>query len=417
MAATDSYSTASALLKEQYVEDIAYVIPESDRISRDFPIKTMRGFGDKIVQPVEVQAAQGMTFGGSDSDAYAINTPIAASYVEASIKPSSFAQNGQIAQDLLDRLQSGGRASFISGVGQKIKSLTDQASYGKEMSLMHGGNSIGTFSARVTDSGTTQIYSITAATFMPAALLRLVGGHIDVYYSTTKVNATGTITLSAVDIPNKRVTLVGTESELDDINTNIASSPAIWFEGAYGNSMSGLFYIAGSTSSTIHGLSQSTYSNWQSNTVAMGSTMLSYDAIYEAVATLMNRGCMTDLSLYCAPKTAKDLKSQIAQKQDVSNGTIRFDAKANTLGFDNQDVVIKPHLYCKPGEAALVSPKSIERVGFDTEFVDLGGGTKSYVMPMQNYNGAFFRVHWNQALFVRNPAHTLKFTGIVNMSD
>jgi hypothetical protein len=417
MAAASSYTECSAYLKKRYVDKIAYVIPKEDKLTRDISLKRKDGFGDSINQPVEVTPAQGMTFGGSDSGAFAINTPVSGVDKEASIKPSSFCMNGKIAQDLLDRLGTGKQSSFEDGIAMKVKSLTDQASFAKEICLMHGGNSLGTFDSRISGSGTTtQVYRVSTGTFMPALIQRLLEANIDVYYGSTKINATGTIRVSAVDLSTRYVTLVGLAAELDDIYTNLASSPGIYPQGAYGNTMLGLFYIAGTTSSTIHGISQSTYSSWASNTMSAGSTQLSYDAIYEGVVQLAQRGCAEDLFLYCSPRSAKDLKTQLVQLEKKSPGSTKFESKTSILTFDDVNVTIKSHLYCKPNEAVLFSPDAMERVGFDTEFVSFGSqGT--YVMHMEEYNGAFFRVHWNQALFVKKPSYLLKVTGIVNKGD
>jgi hypothetical protein len=407
MAEYSAYASLSGFLKEKIIPNISYVIPLEDKIARMFPLKDKSGVGKQIVVPVVVSEAQGLTFGGEDSTGYAINTSVSVETVQAIVKTDSFVMEGLIAQDMIDRMQKDSQ-TVKTEFAVMTKSLTDQAAFAREISLLHGTAGVGNILARTNDSHTTQTFSISARTWSPALISRLVKGKVDIYNGASKVTATTSPVLSAFSIANHTITLVGTEADLD----NVAAGYTLYPEGGYGKMMQGLSYVCGSTALTIHGLLQSTYPTWQSQTVSAGASKLNYDLVGDAVVALRNRGAFGNLTLIVDPIGGKNLKTELVKLSTSKTSSARFDNKTSILGFDAQDIEIVEHIFAKPGEALLFDVETIQREGVDVNFIDLGGGTKNYVMAKPGYNAAFYRVGFNQALVHREPSKTLKISDI-----
>jgi len=132
MAEYSAYASISGYLKEKFVNKIQYVIPEGEVLSRLLPLPKAKGtqIGKQIVMPVEIAPPQGMTFGGSDSTAFALNTAVSEETDQALVKTSAFAQNGKIAQDLIDRMVDQSQA-VLDSVTMKVMGLTKQRSLRK----------------------------------------------------------------------------------------------------------------------------------------------------------------------------------------------------------------------------------------------------------------------------------------------
>lgn len=410
MAEYSAYASLNSLLKTKYVDKITDVIPPQDLLARRYPLKKKWNIGKELNIPVVVSKAQGVTYGGSDSGGYAIDTAISIETTNATVKTYSHALEGRVAQDLIDRMgQSPSDRSFTGEFALNVQTLNDQMSFHRELALLHGCAGIGLIKARTDDSGTTQTFSITARTWMPAMWPLILNGYIDVYSGATKRNAAGTLHVTAFSLANHTITLVGTEAEMDAIT----AGDMIYPKGAYGKWMQGMSYIAGSTALTIHGIDQASYPIWQSNLKSAGGSKLNYDLIAEAMVLLKGRGCNSpDLDLIIDPTAAKDIRTQLVAFEKKAPNSKRFDVNTDTLGFVGQDVHLVEHLYAKPGEALLVDPEGIDRIGKDVNFVDLGGGSKNYVMAVQGYNGAWYRCDFNQALVCRKPAFMLKINEI-----
>ena len=409
MAQTSAYASLSAFLLEKVIPKIQYVVPEETKLSRllDLPKNKGTKIGDKYVLPILIQPAQGATYGGSDAGAFAIETPVSPEAVEAYIKTTSWVQQLDIAQDLIDRMQDGD-TSVISSFALTIESLDTQAMFHQELSLLHGSRGIGTIKARTNDSHTTQTFSVYLSAWAPIIWQRMLGAQCDVYNGASKITATTAMTLTSYSLSARTLTFTGTEADMD----SIAAGYTIYPRGAYGKMMEGLALIAGSTTSTIHNLSQSTYPGWKSNTQSAGNADISPEVVFNGITTLQNRGVGENLTLFVDPISASKLKLQLAAKAGSKGSNLRYDVNTSTLGYDDQDIKIETHKYMWPGEAIMGDMSVLERIGKGVSFIDLGGGTKNYVMPLNGYHGAYSRAHWNQGLFCREPGRWLKITDI-----
>lgn len=414
MAANSSYAVISGIVNDVYNSKPSRPIPSSDKMQQLFPLDTSKTPGDSLKTSVTTSAAHGGTFGGADSDAYTLSTPIAETNVKMSVKLCSYAAKGILSQDIIDRASKGTTRSVVDAVKFKIKEMSDTASFFLDVSCIHGRSGIGSILARTNDSGGTQTFSLQARTWSTAMWKKMLGGMVYIYggaASDTAKTATGA-TVASFNASAHTITLTGVEAELDTVAADVANYPVIYPMGGYNTAMfEGLGVICGSTSSTIHGLSQSTYPNWASSYVDASSERISLDLVETAVAQLADQGCTDDLVAIMAHSTAATLKSDLAKRESKKPGSTRFDLSTNTVGFEDNDLLFSTYMYAKPGEVLIVPQKNVlYRIGVEPSFVELSKG--QYIQDCETINGGYLKIRWNQALVCENPSWTCKIKNI-----
>lgn len=406
--ASDSYNAnLNAILKTKYVNKIRNVIPPTDKLAMLFPLRPGVAIGNRLQIPVQVSAEHGITLGGADSAAFTLETPVASVTQPASVATYAYAQKGILSQDIMDRAKGGDR-SVEDAVKYKIRALTEQASFVREISCMHGMAGIGNILARTNDSNTVQTFSLTQRTWATGIWMHMLGGAVDIYNGASKVTSTTSPTVTSYSASARTITLTGTEADLD----NVAAGYTIYPKGGYSTAMmEGLSYIVGSTASTIHNISQSSYPVWASDYVDAAAKEISLDLIEEAVVKLQDKGCAYDLYAIMAHSTAKRLKSDLQKQVRRSPGQTTVDFNTNTIGFNDNSLQFVPYLYAKPGEVLIVPQTDvIYRMGVDTDFVELGKGV--YVQTSETTHGGFMKIAWNQAIVCESPGFTVKIQAI-----
>lgn len=410
------YNSETSLLKTKFMDGVeAGAIPNTDKLAMDFKLEPQMNPGKEVEKSVMVQAPQGVSFIGSDDTGSAYNTSRPGKWVSATAKTTSMVLPGMIAQDLLDRIEVSDGA-FVNGVKPVMKEYLKQLGAIRDMMLYHGGSYVFQLESSVTSGSSTgtQVWQVTKATHSPSLIKRLLGAELDIYTTTTKVNTNQAVVLSSYDQANRRVTLTGNSTDLD-----AAGDGEIYLVGQYGNVHLGMNYVVGSTSLTdLYGINQTTYPLFKSNSVALGSQILSYRTLADGVATLEDQGVSGMLNLYCSSKTATDLRTDLMRETAKKSAKVIFDKTMSVLVFDDIKVRIRSHMFAHPGSACLCAPSAFVRLGQDIKFMNLAGkGEESYLMPDKDNHGAWFKGFFRQALVCTIPSHTLKFTGILNQAD
>ena len=130
--------------------------------------------------------------------------------------------------------------------------------------------------------------------------------------------------------------------------------------------MVGLQGILKNTGS-LFGINAATYDLWQSNTFSAASSQLTFSKLQNAVALAVSRGLDEDALCLVSPVTFADLVNEQA-------GARRYDSsykpKENENGSEgltywgpNGKMEVVPHMFCHQGEAYVVPPKELIKVG------------------------------------------------------
>lgn len=421
-----NFTDANALAKEVYGDNgYEKLVPESDLLAKDFPYKEAGSPGDSYREAVKTSGAGGFGYGGTQSDVLTLPTTVEPVFQKTTVRPYLYGFKQQIGYALftqLGKIKSKARKkqAFVSGTQLLFETSKEAASFQREIGLLYGQASavgIGVITGSVVSgSGTgTQVWGISDATWNVSILSNAVNHRLDIYDTTgvTKRNSANTVTLSSIDITNKRVTLVGNGTELD----TIVATDALHIEGAISNNIYGLHQALSNATGSYLGISATTYPNWASNQYAFGSNRLNVSRLGIMVNKVASRGQKGELTLYANRQGVDDLQQSISGQIMLNNNPSSFENGIMTIGVAGRTVKVKVHDYAMPGYCYLVpSSKCVFRVGpVDMSMQD--PVTDAYFQSMQGDLGVEMKVWGNQALVVRNPAHCCLGSGIVNSTD
>lgn len=421
MATANVVSTLSGLFKEVYADKLESLVPKAARIQKEAKyVSRDKQEGNQYHQPVRLTRAHGWTLSTS-GDAFALNQPEPARTQDAVLQGSSFVLREAISYTAAAKLASSKgsdrKRAFVAGTSYMIENMTETAAFVQELQLMYGQGDVGVVNARVSGTGTTsQVFSITTATFIAAMWSGLEQGYIDVYTGSTQRNLSSDFQITAVDIANKQITVSGAAAELDAV----AASDSIYLRGTKSAGMVGLRTIASNTGS-MFGIDAASYSLWAGNTFSAASGSLSFVKMLQGLNQPVNRGLMSDVIAYCSPASWTDMNNDLAALRRYANkagGKLEQGAEGLEFYGQSGSIEIVPHIYMKPSEAVIVPRDSMIRVGAsDLTFTPPGTDSDSFFENLPDNAGYGTRCYWNLALFVPCPNKMLLINNIVNSTS
>lgn len=407
--------------KDRY-GDKQNLVPEYAILSDKVKFRTQDRIGESYQFPVKVQRGHGTTFNGGATvgQAFTINAVKSGVFKQASVAGTEFVLRDSISYGAASRARSEGPAAFGDAVDELYLDMAETAAFYRELTLLYGGDSIGTILTRTNDSGTTQTFSVTKPSWAPAIWSQMQGGYVDVYDATltTKRNAAGTMELTVInaDPDTRQLTFVGAEAEMD----TIIATDVIVPRGANGNWFSGLKAILANTG-TLFGISASTYTLWKGNQYSVGSAALTMSKVQNLVTLAVARGLMEDVDILLSPFAWSDLNNDAAALRRFAESTkagLDLGAKKIEYYGTNGGVIrLHPHPMVKAGDALCVPLSRLRRIGSTDVTFELEGSGLSdkpaFFRPLTDAAGFELRCYWDQALIMTAPAKGVYASGIV----
>lgn len=412
--AEHSTSVLNALTKEVYADSLENLIPDTARLQKDIKYKSSAKEGKVYVQPMQVTRPAGWTL-NTEGTAFTLNEAVPTQSRDARVNGSSFVLEDLISYDAAARAVKG-KAAFVDGTSWMLENMAETASFILESQLLHGQDNVGIVDARTDDSGTTQTFSFTAATFMPAFLSGLEGTYVEFYDDETPLTPT-TAQITAVDIENLAVTFEGVEAELDAVAG--ATNPQMYLRNTYDHGMIGLMKQAGNLTEDLFGIDPTEFSLLAGNEFTAGGT-LTFATLMRAVSKPTNRGLREDVTAYVSTNSWTDAMNDLSALRrfsDKAGGKI--EQGGDELMFHSQNGMIRivPHLLMKPSEALVIPTKKCIRLGASEPTFRLPGtDVGRYWDRIDGHAGYGTRCYWNQAVLLVTPNKACKISGIVNQS-
>lgn len=425
-----SAATLNALTKEVYAKEDISLIVESSTVVADsikFVQKEMRN-GNLYHQPVWLTREHGYTLKeGATLDAHQLNDAIAATSKDAQVRGAEFTLRSVISYGMIATLLSGeGEArkrAFKAGITAVRENQIKTSKHILEIELLYGGGSaaaaagsegIGLVSQRTTDSGTTQVFRISTASWAPAIWSGAVGMYVDVYDTTlaTLRNA-GTMRVTAVDMANKDITFLGTEAQMD----TIVATDRIFLRSAKTHEMSGLVKVGKNTGS-LNNIDASVYPEWRASEVAITGK-----ATFEKVMRTMIRsaefGAVGTVKFLCSNGAWIDMMTDLSALRRFSEKAGgKLEQGGSSLQFygpNGMKIIFEPTPYMKEGYMIGINPEKCRRVGATDDTARINGRSDSDIFfDLPSYNGVELRRYWNQGFFTPEPTSLVLVTGVTN---
>lgn len=401
MAQTNTASTLDGLYKSVYGENgPVELLPDMAIIQSMVPFNSAQRTGKSYEVPVVVTTAQGFSYGLADAT-ITLNTEVAATLKNVSVKGAQIVGQASLNYDAASR-SVGSKSAFMDSAHLVVKNLFESHGRKLEMGLLYGSSGIATVA-----SLSSQVITLTAASFADGLFIGSEGMKIDVLQADKVTVRQAGLTISAVDSVLYKLTVVGT-------TTGIVSTDVIFVAGSAGNECFGIDAII-TNSGTMFGIDASAYSLWQGSSFAVAGALTMAKVLSGTSQAIARGGLARDAVLLVHPSSWNNLNADQAGLRQYSD-----DKNSATNGFEkisyrgpNGKIDVVSHPMVKRGEAFLIDPKNFKRVGSQDISSKTPGLDSEIFIHSQTISAYILRTYSNQAILCEKPAQCVKFTGIV----
>lgn len=416
MAATE-FQNLEGLFKDVYGDKLEELIPASGKLTRMIPFREAEKLGKAFVQTVVLQDEQGATYAASDEDYFTLNEPEAMATKPASVDGSQLMMRGILGQKAAVAAKANDKKAFASATATIVKRLLESAVKRIEIQHLYGGSGLGVGDTSVNVSATETVVTMTAASFAPGIWIGSKGAKLEAFDGATQIG-TGSFTVKAVDCANKELTVTALAGDITALDAQlVAGNVDLFYAGAKDKEALGLDRII-TTSGSLFGIDNTVYDLFKGQTYDASGAALTFDKITDAVVCAVNYGLDEDVVCLVSPLTWQSLnKDEAALRQyDVSYKSSELTKGTEALKYHGQNgsIEIMAHSMVKEGEAFIIPPRRLKRVGAQDISMrnPVADGKMVFIDP--NRAGFEFRVYSDQALFTDHPAHLVKIINIVN---
>jgi hypothetical protein len=401
----------NGLFKTVYGDKLKNLIPDGVKLLNRIKFDEKHSTGDMFSQPVILGSEHGVTFATSTDDAFALNTPIASSIKNATVRGSPIVMRSVLGYKAAAAAAKGGEKAFMDATKYLVSNMLRSVTKKLEICMLYGGVGLGKVA-----SVASLVVSITESEWASGIWAGAEGMMIEIRSSGGTLRGSATIT--AVDVDAKTITV-------DAVPVGTVATDVIWHGGsstsAYGKEMLGIHYIL-TRSGTLFGIDNSLYSLFKANSYDAASGPLTFAKLSLAAAKAIAKGMDsgTLLAVINPQAWSNLLTEQAALRRydsSYSDKEVKQGARGIVFASQNGDIEIVPSIYCKEGYAYLLSEDSWSRIGSqDVSFNTPGRGEEMF-RQLDGSAGFELRVFTDQAVFCNAPGHNVLITGIVNDDD
>jgi len=402
----NSVGTLNGFFKETYADRLAELIPDGVKLLNKVKFMSKdKQPGNLYHQPIILGLEHGVTFAGSDEDAFNLQAPVAGQVKDAQVKGSPAVLRSLLGYVAASRAALGGQKAFMDATKFLVANMLRSMAKKLEIQMLYGQVGYG-----VVDSALGAVITIKAAEWAPGIWAGAEGMPIEIRDPGGALKAS--VKVQSVDMTAQTITCDSSVAAL------VAANDVIWHKGAYGNEFAGIHKILTTTSGTLFNIDVGTYNLFRGNTYPAGNAALSFTKLGQAATRAVEKGQEgTLLALVNVRSWQNMLTDQAAlRKYDQSYSSAKMENGAKALKFHSQngEIEIEPSLYVKQGYAYLLNLEDWMRVGStDITFKRPGQG-EEFFRDLENSAAYELRLYTDQALFCQAPGRNTIITDIVN---
>lgn len=394
MATTSTPTTLASRLKEQYNKGISNLVPTSTVLMRKIKFKEDLAPGEKTRFDVQLDHEQGFSVGQGE---LTLNPAVAQNTAKAEVEGYQVILRSRVSYDLITRAKSSKKA-FATFNDKKFIPMTE--SYQKRceiLSIGYGRQGLGTVTAN--SSG---VLTISPATWCPALWLGMKGAVLEAFTSTA-TGATqhdGDLTVSAINIANKTVTVTGT-------STAVVANDILFLKDHHidsGSAPYGLFDIA-KNAGTLYNISAATEALWASYQYDVGTSPLSLGKILEAAGYAADKGCDEKLTCLVPVKAFQGLAADESALRSYDG---KYSKKAEN-GFEaisfygaTGELEIMPYMFIKEGEFIMFPERFVYRIG-SSDMTPAVGKDGDIIFDLESSSAKEMRLYSEFTIFCEKP--------------
>jgi hypothetical protein len=430
-----STSTVMNLFQKVYGK-ITDLQPEDYLLQQDIPFTDKQKVGESYNEAVVLTAETGWTLGGSGMDAFDINPAVAGAVKQATVTPYTTILASVVPFGVLSRSAAGGEKAFKDGTKHIVKN--NLKSHGKlqeilrwygQSSAMLGYVSYATATYRsasfTTGTGTLSILG-TNVTFTngvntSSKWILLAPGEFASGIWVGSEGATVQQVSSTAIVGEGTIVQVDAEQgaiQVDFTPTAASSTTShrLCFKGMLDtNEMVGIHKVL-TTSGSVFGISNSTYSSWKGTTSACNGKF-TLEKFHAGIAAAVNRGALDgDLDVYVNPRTWGNLitTEDGARSRDESYKPQMAENGSEYITFHSQagKATVKSCRFVKEGHVFGLHLPDWSRSGSAEISFTVPGIDKEIIFPLENQAAMAFRSYSDQYIFCHAPARSIVWTGV-----
>ena len=387
-------------------------IPTWGIVQDRWKFEEAESLGQYFIFGVVLQKEHGATYApssGSSSGAQTLNASIAGYVAQVQVEGYSIYMRSRLSYDAAAKASRAGKKAFAQAYGAVLKNLKESHQYRLELSLLYGQNGLGTVSS--ISSGVITLTAASYATGIWAAGLKDCILEAFTGITATETQHNGDLTVSAISVANKTVTVTGTSSA-------VAAADVLYFKGARTatgfNECPGLDKILTNTG-TLFNVSAASYDAWKSQAYSVGGN-LSMTAIMQASAVGMSYGLEKGV-LLCAPEKFAQLGvDEAALRRYVSEADskrTKRGVKGVSFAMGPVDIEVMAHPFQKQGSAMLLPEDHVHRVGATDITMGMPGSDEPMEVHVTDTTALEIRSMSDQGIYIERPAHAVLLSGIV----
>lgn len=403
-------SALNGLFKEIYNE-LKDLVPANTKMADMVPFAP----GDKELgaaynEPVVLGLEGGITYGGSDGEAFALRTPSSFTLKNARVKSVEMVLRSAISTAVASRSQNSNGA-FERGIKLLTGNMMKSMYHRLEVSMLYGQQGIGVVES-VTGAGPS-VLKVEDQEWAAGIWVGTTKHKIEIF-SADLATKRGELTISGYDIQAKTVTVL---EDASATGINVQATDVIYFSGALEaggvhKDMLGLHSIA-SVRGTLFEISNVNEPLFQGNFVDVGTVStaakLSFAKVEEAVARAVEKGLGEEqMTVMVNVNSWNDLLTEQTAKRryDSSYDPAKIREGSRAIEFEGQAGSIKiiPSTYVKEGYAYAFCEKDLIRIGSSDISFDPKGYEGEFFRLLDNHSGYELRAYSDQALFSSRPS-------------
>lgn len=408
MSVTNTPSTLVGDFKNLYEKSgLVEAIPTWALVQERFPFSAAEATGEFYVFGVVLQRENGFSYAPSSgsSTLVTLNAAVAGYVGQAKVEGYAIYLRSRLDYAAAAKASSRGKKAFAQAYGAVLKNMKESHQFRLEMSLLYGRDGIG-----VVDANNSGVLTITDASWAAGAWAGMKDAILEAWtaVAASATQHNGDLTVSAVSIADKTVTVTGTSAA-------VVQNDILYFKGARTatgwNECAGLYRIL-TNATTLFNIDAASYQLWQANSYAVGGN-LSLTAIMQGASIGMVFGLQKGL-LLCSPSKFAQLASDeaalrryIQDQRETKRGV-----KGISFLLGSVDVEILPHPLVRDGSAMLLNESSIQRIGATDITFAMPGSESKMEVHVTDQTALEMRSMSDQAIFSDQPATNVLLTGI-----
>lgn len=381
------------------------------------PFTDKNRVGSTFSFAAELTMEHGATYNGTGGSEATLAAAIVGENAQTSISAYETHMRTRLTTRTFEEALTAGPTAFANATKQRTLALQAGSELRLEHSLLYGQE--GLFKVASIDTG---VITITDATWCSTLAVRLINAILESFDAqTATANQHNTdLTVSAVDLDAKTITVTGTSSA-------VVANDWLSFKGARTttayNEMAGFSKLMTTTSGTLMGINVGTYPWFKPNVSSSFGrpTML---LILKAMRKLVGRDTIAakrdekqNTTLLVPSVSYEILNSDLmsSRRFDGSYSRAKGTSGVETIEYYGQTGVteLMVHPLLRDGDMRAFGPNNLFRVGTNDIKFDLGpDGSSDLWDKVADKTSYEARTHWIQHTAMLAPGRTVAITGV-----